>query len=148
MDFMRYVFHLCTMSTSYRVNFLLLLKIMCIHLVSDSNTKYTHLERVHPIVCDFRDYHVFKLIFCSLILIHNLLNTTFISKFIDYVLMHLLTFVYQVCLASKTFNWYSILIGIIWHKSFSNWYMQGNHPRRYAWSLTPSIGIFVNSLLF
>ena len=49
------------------------------------------------------------------------------SKFIDYVLMHVFTLVYQVSLTSKIFNWYSTSIGIIWNKSLSNWYMQGNY---------------------
>ena len=53
MDFMRYVFHMCTMNTNYRVNFPLLSKSMCILLLGDSNTKCTHLGGVHPIGCDF-----------------------------------------------------------------------------------------------
>ena len=28
-------------------------KSMCIHLLGDSNTKYTHLGGVHPMTCDF-----------------------------------------------------------------------------------------------
>ena len=53
MDFMRYVFHLCTMNINYRVNFPLLSKTLCIHLLGDSNTKCTYLGGVHPMVCDF-----------------------------------------------------------------------------------------------
>ena len=41
------------MSTSYRVNFPIVLKSMCIHLLGDSNTKCTHLGGVHPMACDF-----------------------------------------------------------------------------------------------
>ena len=36
-------------------------------------------------VCDFETNMFFKLIFCSLIVSHDLLNKTSISKFIDYV---------------------------------------------------------------
>ena len=86
---------------------------MCILLVGDSNTKCTYLGGVHPMVCDFETNMFFKLIFCSLIVSHDLLNKTFLSKFIDYVLMHVLTLVYQVFLTSKTFNWYSTSIDII-----------------------------------
>ena len=50
---MRYVFHMCTMNTSYRVNFSIVSKSMCIHLLGDSNTKCTHLGGVHPMICDF-----------------------------------------------------------------------------------------------
>ena len=53
MDFMRYVFHMCTMSTSYGVNFLIVSKSMCIHLLGDSNTKCTLLGGVNFIACDF-----------------------------------------------------------------------------------------------
>ena len=53
MDLMRYVFHMCTMNTSYRVNFPNVSKSMCIHLLGDSNTKCTHLGGVHPMGCDF-----------------------------------------------------------------------------------------------
>ena len=52
MDLMRYVFHMCTMNTSYRVNFPIVPKSMCIHLLSDSNTKCTLLGGVHPIGCN------------------------------------------------------------------------------------------------
>ena len=125
MDFMRYVFHLCTMNTSYRVNFPIVSKSMCIHLLSDSNTKCTHLGGVHPMVCDFETNMFLKLIFCSLIVSHDLLNKTSISKFIGHVLMHVLTLVYQVILHLKdfqlvfNFNWYH-------DKSPSNWYIQDN----------------------
>ena len=40
-------------NTSYRVNFPLLSKILCIYLLGDSNTKFTHLGGVHSIGCDF-----------------------------------------------------------------------------------------------
>ena len=53
MDLMRYVFHMCTMNTSYRVNFPIVSKSMCIHLLGDSNTKCIHLGGVHPMACDF-----------------------------------------------------------------------------------------------
>jgi len=53
MDFMRYVFHMCTMNTNYRVNFPIVSKSMCIHFLGDSNTKCTHLGGVHSMVCDF-----------------------------------------------------------------------------------------------
>ena len=46
-----YVYHDCV--TSYRVNFLIVSKSMCIHLLGDSNTKCAHLGGVHPMVCDF-----------------------------------------------------------------------------------------------
>ena len=137
------------MSTSYRVNFPLLSITMCIHLISDSNTKCTHLGGVHPMVCDFEINIFSSLSFCSLMLSHDLLNKISISKFIGYVLMHLLTFVYQVCLTSKTFNWYLISIDIIWNKSLSTWYMQGYYtPGGMQGSKIPSIGIFINFLLF
>ena len=48
MEFLRYVFHMCTMNTNYRVNFPIVSKSMCIHLLGDSNTKCTHLGGVHP----------------------------------------------------------------------------------------------------
>jgi len=115
------------MNTSYRANFPLLSKTMCIHLISDSNTKCIYLEGVHPMICDCETNIFSSLSFCSLILSHDLLNKTSISKFIDYVLMHVLILVYQVFLTSKTFNWYSTSIDIIWYKSHSNWYMQGNY---------------------
>ena len=114
MDFMRYVFHFCTMSINYRVNFPLLSKIMCIHLISDSNTKCTYLGGVHPMICDFETNIFSSLSFCSLMLSHDLLNKISISKFIGYVLMYLLTFVYQVCFDLKdfqlvfNFNWYHL----------------------------------------
>ena len=41
------------MNTSYRVNFPIVSKSMCIHLLSDSNTKYTYLGGVQPMACDF-----------------------------------------------------------------------------------------------
>jgi len=43
------------LNTSYRVNFPIVSKSMCIHLLGDSNTKCTHLGGggVHPIGCDF-----------------------------------------------------------------------------------------------
>ena len=41
------------MSTSYRVNFPLLSKTLCIQLLGDSNTKCIHLGGDHPMVCDF-----------------------------------------------------------------------------------------------
>ena len=44
---------MCTMNTSYRVNFPIMSKSMCIHLLGDSNTKCTHLGGVHFIACDF-----------------------------------------------------------------------------------------------
>ena len=53
MELMRYVFHMCTMNTSYRVNFPIVSKSMCIYLLGDSNTKCTHLGGVHSMVCDF-----------------------------------------------------------------------------------------------
>ena len=37
----------------YRVNFLIVSKSMCIHLLGDSNTKCTHLGGVHFMACDF-----------------------------------------------------------------------------------------------
>jgi hypothetical protein len=53
MDFMRYVFHMCTMNTSYRINFPIVSKLMCMHLLGDSNIKCTHLGGVRPIICNF-----------------------------------------------------------------------------------------------
>ena len=44
---------MCTMNTSYRVNFPIVSKSMCINLFGDSNTKCTYLGGVHPIGCDF-----------------------------------------------------------------------------------------------
>ena len=86
-------------------------------------------------VCDFETNMFTNLSFVVSYMSHDLLNKTSISKFIDYVLMHVLILVYQVCLTSKTFNWYSTSIGIIWNKSLSNWYIQGNYyPQRYAWT--------------
>ena len=41
------------MNTSCRINFLIVSKSMCIHLLSDSNTKCTYLGGVHPIGNDF-----------------------------------------------------------------------------------------------
>ena len=74
-------------------------------------------------VCDFETNIFSSLSFCSLMLSHDLLNKISISKLIGYVLIHLLTLVYQVLFTSKTFNW--CLISIFWHKSLSNWYIQG-----------------------
>ena len=46
---------------------------------------------------------------------------------------------YTKCfLTSKTFNWYSTSIDIIWHKSHSKWYMQGNY-------LPPEVCMVYNS---
>ena len=53
MNLMRYVFRMCIMNTSYRVNFPIVPKSMCIHLLGDSNTKCTHLGGVHSMGCDF-----------------------------------------------------------------------------------------------
>ena len=53
MDLIKYVFHICTMNTSYRVNFSIVSKSMCIQLLGDSKTKYTLLGGDHPMVCDF-----------------------------------------------------------------------------------------------
>ena len=47
-----------------------------------------------------------------------------ISKFIGYVLIHLLNLGVPSALCLKTFNWYSTSFGIIC-KPLSNWYMQG-----------------------
>ena len=41
------------MNTSNRVNFSIMSKSLCIHLLGDSNTKCTHLGGVHFITCDF-----------------------------------------------------------------------------------------------
>jgi len=65
-------------------------------------------------VCDFETNIFSSLSFCSLVLSHDLLNKISISKFIGYVLMHLLTFLYQVCFDLKdfqlvfNFNWYHL----------------------------------------
>ena len=69
-------------------------------------------------VCDFETNIFLSLSFFSLMLSHDLLNKISISKFIGYVLMHLLTLVYQVFLTSRTFNWYLISIGIISLRGF------------------------------
>ena len=63
MDLMGYVFHSSTMNTSYRVNFPLLSKSMCILLLGDSNTKCTHLGGVHPVGCDFETNEFLSLSF-------------------------------------------------------------------------------------
>ena len=47
------MYFICTMNTSYRINFSIASKSMCIYLFGDSNTKCTHLGGVHPIGCDF-----------------------------------------------------------------------------------------------
>ena len=63
-------------------------------------------------VCDFETNMFTILSFVVSYMSYDLLNKTSISKFIDYVLMHVLTLMYQVLLTSKTFNWYSTSIGI------------------------------------
>ena len=145
MDFMRYVFYLCTMSTSYRVNFPLLSITMCIHLISDSNTKCTYLGGVHPMVCNFETNIFTSLSFVVLYEPWSMeLNS--ISKIISYVLK-----VHLDVPSVLQFKNFQLAFNFKWYhdKSPSNWYMQGNkYPRRYAWSITPSIGILVNSMLF
>ena len=54
-DFMRYVFRMCTLSTSYRVCFPIVVKNIVHTLDGDSNTKCTHLGGAHSMVCDFGD---------------------------------------------------------------------------------------------
>ena len=44
-----FVYH----DTKYRINFPIVSKSMCIHLLGDSNTKCTHSGGVHPKACDF-----------------------------------------------------------------------------------------------
>ena len=63
MDFIRYVLHMCTMNTSYRENFSIVSKSMCIHLLGDSNTKCIYLGGVHPIGCDFETNMIASLSF-------------------------------------------------------------------------------------
>ena len=74
------------------------------------------------------------------------MELNYISKIIGYVLkVHLdvpSVLQFKDFQLTFNFNWYH-------DKSPSNWYMQGNKVlRRYAWSITPSIGILVNLLLF
>ena len=76
MDLMRYVFHMCTMNTSFRVNFIIVSKSMCIHMLGDSNTKYTHLGGVHPMVCDFETN-----MFSSLFFVVSYWAMTYWTKF-------------------------------------------------------------------
>ena len=64
-----------------------------------------------------------------------------ISKFIGFVLIHLLNLDVPSAFPFKTFNWLQVTF---------NWYMQGkqSNPGGMQGSKILSIGIIVNSLLF
>ena len=132
MDLMRYIFHMCTMNTSYRVNFLIVSKSMCIHLLGDSNTKCTHLGGVHLIACDF-ETNVFASLFFVVSRGVNTLRECFSQSMrtnnsirVAMCSYTCSTLVYQVLFFQRL----SIAC-----KSLSSWYMQVKlscSPRRYA----------------
>ena len=140
-------FIFCTMNTSYRVNFPLLSKTMCIHLVGDSNTKCTHLGGVHPMVCDFETN-----MFTSLSFVVSYWAMVYGTKL--HIQVHRLcahALAYLGVPSVLHFKDFQLVFNFNWYhdKSPSNWYIQDNKvPRRYAWTIILSIGILVNSLLF
>ena len=56
----------------------------------------------------------------------------FISKFIGYVLIHLLNLGVPSALLSKTFNWFSTSIGTICKSAYIGTCKVNKYPQRYA----------------